>query len=85
MDSKEKADLIADAAPERRAENVLVQDMRGISDICNYFVICDGSSTRRVSAIADGISEELDKYNKAPFHVEGKREKPYGSCWITGM
>ena len=52
--------------------------MRGISDICDYFLICDGSSTRRVSAIADGISEELVKHDIAPFHVEGKRE----ALWV---
>jgi ribosome-associated protein len=51
-----------------------VLDLRGLSDVTDYFVICHGSSDRQVLAIAEAIEERLLECNRVrPGHVEGRR------------
>lgn len=45
--------------------------MRKVVNFCDYFVICTGSSDRRVRAIADGIEEGLNKHNIKIRYVHG--------------
>jgi ribosome-associated protein len=58
-------------AAEKKAENILVLDMRAISSIADYFVICSGSSTRQVKAIAESIVEEARGGGACCSHSEG--------------
>lgn len=52
----------------------MVLDLRGLCDFTDYFVICHGSSSRQVAAIADAIEERLaTREHRSPKHVEGKR------------
>ena len=52
----------------------MVLDLRGLSDITDYFVICHGTSERQVVAIADAIEERLvESHSRRPSHVEGRR------------
>ena len=64
---------IVDAALEKKADDVMVLDLRGLCDFTDYFVICHGASSRQVSAIADAIEERMARDHRAPKHVEGKR------------
>lgn len=49
-------------------------DLRGLCDFTDYFVICHGSNTRQVLAIADAIEERLrETDHRKPKHVEGRR------------
>jgi len=50
-------------ARAKKAERVVVLDMRAICGFCDYFVISSGTSLRQVNAIAGGIQEDLDKEN----------------------
>ena len=52
--------------------------MRKCVNFCDYFVICTGSSDRRVRAIADGIDEGLMKMGMKASYRQGARE----SKWI---
>jgi ribosome-associated protein len=53
---------------------VVVLDLRGISDVTDWFVICHGTSDRQVRAIADAIEERLGRSLRSkPVHVEGRR------------
>lgn len=65
---------IVDAASDKKAEDILVLDLRGLCQFTDYFVICHGSSSRQVLAIADAIEERLfDEGRRKPKHVEGRR------------
>lgn len=46
------------AADDKRAEDILVLNMKGISLIADYFVICHGNSDKQVQAIAREIREK---------------------------
>lgn len=58
--SKEKELLIAvaKAADDKRAEDIMVLDMQGISLVADYFVICHGNSDKQVQAIAREMKDK---------------------------
>jgi ribosome-associated protein len=62
---------IAELSLDKRAEGVVVMDLRGLSSITDYFVICSGASDTQVKAIADHIEDELQKQRVKPWHREG--------------
>jgi ribosome-associated protein len=65
---------IVEAALDKKAEDVLVLDLRGLCHFTDYFVICHGSSTRQALAIADEVEERLLEVGRLkPKHVEGRR------------
>lgn len=59
---------------DKKAENVVVMDMRGVSDFTDFFVICGGNSTRRVKTIADNVLEKLKASGNKVEHIEGRGE-----------
>ena len=62
-----------EAAREKKAEDLLVLDLRGLSDVTDYFVICHGTSDRQVTAIADSIEQRLRREQHCrPSSVEGR-------------
>ena len=68
----------AELALERKADDVVVLDLRGISSATDYFVIASGRSDVQVKAIADHVVDELKKEKVRPEHVEGLR----GARWV---
>jgi len=60
-------------ALDKKAYNVKILDIRGISTIADYLVLATGTSDKQVIAIADSIRTGLKKYGKA-IDVEGAKE-----------
>lgn len=60
-----------EAASAKKAERIVVLDLRRIASFTDYFVICSGTSSRQVQAIADEIVEKLKAEGTRPLHVEG--------------
>lgn len=58
-------------ARERKAHDVTVLDLRGISSATDYFLIASGRSDVQVKAIAEHIVDELKDGGHRPNHVEG--------------
>lgn len=59
------------AAEEKKAANVVVLDVRTIASFADVFLICSGTSSRQVQAIADEVVERLKKTGVRPLHIEG--------------
>jgi len=78
LETLELAQNAADAAGGKKAVDVRILDLRGLTSIADFFVICSGTSTTHVDAIADGIELVLKKDGQHPSHIEGKTE----STWI---
>ncbi len=55
------ARAIVDAAAEKKADDTVLLDLRTLSTVADYFVICSGGSERQLKAIADGIEESLGR------------------------
>jgi ribosome-associated protein len=62
---------VAKAAAERKAEDIVLLNLSGVSSFCDGFVLCSGSNRRQVRAIAEGIIDELRKLKIRPMGVEG--------------
>jgi ribosome-associated protein len=63
---------------ERKAAELVVLDLRGISSATDFFLLGSGSSDTQVRSIADHIIEELRKEGVRPGHVEGIE----GGHWV---
>jgi ribosome-associated protein len=72
--TKNLAEKIVVAAEDKKANNVQVLDVEGISMVTDSFVICSANSNTQVKAIADNIEKELGKEGIKMLHREGYRE-----------
>ena len=52
---------VASVAKSKKAQEVVILDMRRVTSLCDYFVIASGTSLRQVNAIARSIEEDLGK------------------------
>ncbi len=59
MDSKELALLCRELADTKKAENIVVLEVRELSSVTDYFVICTGTSEPHLRAIVDEITNKL--------------------------
>lgn len=69
----------AQAALDKKAKDVVVLDMKGLTDMTDYFVICSGTSDVQIRAIAKEIDESLTKKKIKIHHIEGYKE----ATWIV--
>jgi ribosome-associated protein len=80
MDSKKLALLCRELSESKKAENIVVLDMRGISSITDYFVIASGTSEPHLRAIADEISEKLwEEHEIKPRAIDGTLQ----AAWVV--
>lgn len=61
MDSRKLALLCRELADNRKAEDIVILDLRKLSSITDYFVICTGTSEPHLRAIVDEIQEHLEE------------------------
>jgi ribosome-associated protein len=57
MNVKELMELVVKTVDDKRAENIAVLDMEGISLVADYFVICHGNSEKQVQAISKELKD----------------------------
>lgn len=80
MDSRKLAQLCRDLAENRKAEDVVVLDVRKLSSVTDYFVIATGTSEPHLRAIHDEIVDRLrDEKGLRPNSVEGRTD----SNWVV--
>ena len=67
-------------AEDKKAEDIVVLDLRGISSFTDYFVICSGTSEPHLKAISNGIREGLREHaHLSPLASEGS----VASQWLV--
>jgi len=59
------------AAESKKATDIRVLDLTGVTSFADFFVICTGSNSKQVQAIADEVGFQLKKLNEHPISVEG--------------
>ena len=69
--SHDLAIMISELALEKKAENVVVMDVKEIAGFTNYFVIASGNSDIHLKTLADYIEDELSQYKVKVWHKEG--------------
>jgi ribosome-associated protein len=66
------------AAEDKKAQDIKVLDLTGISSFTDFFVICTGTNAKQNQAISDEVGMRLKKRGERPLSVEG-----YGQAeWI---
>jgi ribosome-associated protein len=76
--AQRKAQRAARAALDRKALDLVVLDVQGLSGVTDYFLVCSGRSTTHVKSITDAIREDLKEEGVRPLHTEGATE----SGWV---
>lgn len=75
IQGKELAIACARAAENIKAENIRVLDMRGISTITDFMVVCSGTSMPQLRAILREVTEKMDEeHGVRATHAEGKAD-----------
>lgn len=83
--AKELALAIAAAADDKKARDVVLMKMEGLTPATDYFVVCSANTSTQVRAIADNIEDKLAEAGVNFDHKEGYREGgwillDYGDC-----
>ena len=66
------------AADSKRAEDIVALDVREVSLLADYFMICSANSERQLNAITEEIIEKEEENNYEVKRIEGKE----GGKWI---
>jgi ribosome-associated protein len=62
------------AAESKKATDIKVLDLTGITSFTDYFVLCTGANTRQIQAISEEIGLRLKDRGELPASVEGYKE-----------
>ncbi len=74
MDSKKLAQRCRELADDKKAENVVIIDLRKFSGVTDFMVVCSGTSDPHLRAIEESISARLcDEHDVTPRAVDGTR------------
>lgn len=78
MDSLEKLHLVIHALEDKKAQDIMILDLRGLTIIADYFVIATGSSAVNIRAIVDGILDDARKVDIKSIRPEGMSD----ATWV---
>ena len=71
MNSKEIAKLAISALEDKKAEDIKVIDISGVSVIADYFIIANGTNRSQIQALSDHVEETLGRAEVPLRQVEG--------------
>jgi ribosome-associated protein len=71
MDSKKLAQLCRELADNKKAEDILVLEVRDLSSVTDYFVLASGSSEPHLRAISEEIIDQLEEFGVSPRARDG--------------
>jgi ribosome-associated protein len=80
MDSKRLALLCRELADNKKAENIVILELRELSSVTDYFVICTGTSEPHLRAIVDEITDKLrEEHALRPRAMDGTLQ----TAWVV--
>jgi ribosome-associated protein len=74
LTTKLLAKKAAQFALTRKAHEVVVLDLRGLTSMADYFVICSADSDTHARAVGDAVDEGMDSLGDRAWHKEGYRD-----------
>lgn len=78
MTAEEKLRVVVGAADAKRAREIAVLDLRGLTLMTDYFIICSGTSTTHIRTISDSVVETMKRSGSGGIRVEGYE----GAAWV---
>lgn len=80
MDSKKLALLCRELADNKKAEDIVILDVRALSSVTDYFVIASGTSEPHLRAIVDELQDKLrEQHDLRPKAVDGT----FHTAWVV--
>jgi ribosome-associated protein len=80
MDSRKLALLCRELADDKKAEDIVILDVRKLSSVTDYFVIASGTSEPHLRAIVDEIADRLrEEHGLRPKAVDGTLK----AAWVV--
>lgn len=70
MKSPLLAKAIARLALTKKAADVVIMDLRGLTSVTDFFVVCSADSDPQIRAIADAVDEGIEQTGTAVWHKE---------------
>lgn len=71
MTSLDYVKIAYEALNEKKAEDIRVLDIQGVSVIADYFIIANGNNANQLQALIDNVDEKLNKAGVNPKQTEG--------------
>lgn len=78
MEGKELALFAAAIAEDKKAQNIMILDLQGISVVTDYFLLASGNSLTQVKAVAEEIEAKLEEKGLRPINQRKIKE----SGWL---
>jgi ribosome-associated protein len=78
LEANELVHTVVETIAGKKSTNVLALDVRNITMLADYYVLCDGTSSRQIKAISDELLEKLKWAGTRLATVEGSPE----SGWV---
>lgn len=79
MNPLDLAHLIVEALEDKKAEEIVLMDLRNVAMFTDYFVICNGTSDRMLDALAEGA---LDKVRETS-QLKGRAQGQSAGGWVV--
>ena len=77
--AKEAAVIAAKALDNKKAQNLMMLEVRGITTLAEYMLIATGTSDTHLRALCDELEEKMEEAGEKVWHREGYR----GDTWIV--
>lgn len=71
MESKELVNIVVDHIQNKKGFDIKILDLKDLSAMSDYFIICSADANVQVKAIADEIDKKLRKDGIKCYHREG--------------
>ena len=68
---------LANLTLEKKASNVKIFDLRRITNVADFFVVCSAESDVQVKAISNHLIETMSGDDTKPWHVEGLQQRQW--------
>ncbi len=85
MEIDELRDLVLQVLDDLKARDVTVLDVRGKTDITDYFIIASGTSDRHVKSIAEAVAFQAKLKGEPPLGTEGVNEGEWALVDLNGV
>ena len=79
LSAKEAAVIAARALDSKKALNLIMLEVRGVTTIAEYMVICTGTSDTHLRSLCDEVEKKMEEAGERVWHREGYR----GDTWIV--
>ena len=62
---------VVEILQDKKALAITLLDLRDVTDTCDYFLLCTGTSEQHIRSLADEVRDQLVEMGEKPWHIEG--------------